>query len=223
MAESGVTGRVNAVAPLAFDGADADRAIDEAVAWQTARAIPPCFKIADGACAPADLEARLAGRGWRAHAETLVMSAPLADVLARSPAARADLSPDCDDAIDAVVRETAATDREYAERRAIARRTPQPRRFARLDRDGATAAIGLCVLTGAHAAVFLMRTAPAYRRQGLARRVLAALLGWARDAGAAETYLQVEASNAPAIALYRAAGFRTAYAYRYWRPATAAR
>lgn len=222
MADAGVTGRVNAIAPLTYRGADVDGAIDDAVAWQAARGLSPCFKIADSACAPADLEPRLAARGWRAHTETLVMCVSLADALTRLPEGEAELSPAYDDSIDAVVRETAASEREYAERSAIARRTPLPRRFARLDRDGVTAAIGLCVITGAHAAIFLMRTAPSHRRQGLARLVLASLLDWARGAGAAEAYLQVEASNAPAIALYTAAGFRTAYAYRYWRPAPAA-
>jgi ribosomal protein S18 acetylase RimI-like enzyme len=217
LADAGVTGRVNAAAPLAFDGGDVEAAIDAASAWLGARGVRPCFKIADSACAPARLPETLAARGWAAHTETLVMTARIADALARIGAGDATLSADYTDAIDAVVRETAASPEEYAERSGIARRTPQPRRFAQVERDREAAAVGLSVITEGHAAIFLMRTAPTFRRQGLARAILATLLDWARREGAEHTYLQVEAANAPAIALYERAGFTTAYAYRYWR------
>jgi ribosomal protein S18 acetylase RimI-like enzyme len=38
----------------------------------------------------------------------------------------------------------------------------------------------------------------------------------AARAGAHRAWLQVEAVNAPAIALYERAGFSTAYSYLYW-------
>jgi ribosomal protein S18 acetylase RimI-like enzyme len=67
-----------------------------------------------------------------------------------------------------------------------------------------------------------MRTLAAFRRQGLAQDIVAALLAGAREAGASRAYLQVEAPNAPAIALYERYGFRTVFAYSYWdRPASA--
>ncbi len=218
-----MTGRVNAVAPLAFDVAlDLDDAIAAAGAWQIARGGRPCFKIAEGVCAPASLPAALAAKGWTPHTPTLVMTATLDEALSRLPSPRepVTLTPDFIPAIDAIIRDTAASDAEYAERSGIAARTPMPRRFAVLSRDGATAATGLTVLTEAWAAIFLMRAHPGHRRQGLARDILAALLGWARDAGAAHAYLQVEAANGPAIALYEAAAFETAYSYAYWRPET---
>ena len=147
------------------------------------------------------------------------MTSSLDDALSRlsTPRAPVALTPDLEPAIDAVVADTAASDAEYLERRAIAARTPMPRRFAHLQRHGVTAAIGLAVIAEGWAAIFLMRTHPLHRRQGLARDILAALLGWARDAGARDAFLQVEAANAQAIALYKAAAFETAYSYAYWR------
>jgi ribosomal protein S18 acetylase RimI-like enzyme len=62
-----------------------------------------------------------------------------------------------------------------------------------------------------------MRTLPGYRRLGLARRLLAALLATARQAGARTVWLQVEAANRGAIQLYEGLGFTPAYRYRYWR------
>lgn len=50
-------------------------------------------------------------------------------------------------------------------------------------------------------------TAPAARRRGLAAALLAAGLERLRAEGAAACFLEVEAGNAPAIALYRRLGF----------------
>ena len=60
---------------------------------------------------------------------------------------------------------------------------------------------------------------PAFRRQGLARRAVAAVLGWAQArCGATGACLAVVANNAPARALYRDLGFdREVYRYHYRR------
>lgn len=50
-------------------------------------------------------------------------------------------------------------------------------------------------------------TAPDKRRRGVAARLLAAALPAWKDAGAGSVYLEVRASNLPARALYRDAGF----------------
>lgn len=51
---------------------------------------------------------------------------------------------------------------------------------------------------------------PALRRQGLGRRLLAGFEAAARAAGAAEAFLEVAEDNAPARALYAAAGWAPA-------------
>lgn len=68
------------------------------------------------------------------------------------------------------------------------------------------------------ACVNMVATDPAARRRGLSRRVLRALLDWAREAGAEGACLQVAAGNAAAVALYEDLGFRTElYRYHYRR------
>ncbi len=47
-----------------------------------------------------------------------------------------------------------------------------------------------------------------HRRRGLARAMLDAALDMARRGGARQAFLEVRASNAPAIAFYEAAGFQ---------------
>ena len=95
-------------------------------------------------------------------------------------------------------------------------RIPPPALFAKLDIDGAPAGIGVAALGGGFAGVFGMRTAPAHRRKGVARRIFRALLAEARQRGVERAWLQVEADNAPAISLYAEEGFEPAYRYRYW-------
>lgn len=213
LTDGGATGRANAVSPLAFDGALGAAIVDVKAHYQS-RGMRPTFRIARGACAPRDLPEALAERGWKPSQETLVMTVPVAAALATlTDPHDVTLGDDYPDALDAILKETSATTAEYEERRGLARRTPRPRAFA-LAGDDAT---GLCVLVEGMAGVFLMRTHPAQRRKGHARRILAALLRWARENGGENAFLQVEASNRPAIALYEASAFKTVYSYDYWR------
>jgi ribosomal-protein-alanine N-acetyltransferase len=57
------------------------------------------------------------------------------------------------------------------------------------------------------AEVLTLAVAPADRRRGAAKALLAAGLDLAAAAGAQNAFLEVAADNAPAIALYHAAGF----------------
>ncbi|ONM47605.1 N-acetylglutamate synthase, CG3035 family [Nocardia donostiensis] len=57
-----------------------------------------------------------------------------------------------------------------------------------------------------------------HRRHGLAALVCAELLRWGRDRGATHAYVQVEADNAGALALYRQLGFVDHHSYRYAVP-----
>jgi GNAT superfamily N-acetyltransferase len=59
-------------------------------------------------------------------------------------------------------------------------------------------------------------TAPGVRGQGLSRRLCARLLAQAREQGARTAYLQVDADNHAARAVYRRLGFADSYAYHYW-------
>jgi GNAT superfamily N-acetyltransferase len=59
---------------------------------------------------------------------------------------------------------------------------------------------------------------PTHRRRGLARVVMAALLGWGAELGATTAYLQVLGHNEPALALYGSMGFATHHAYAYLTP-----
>ena len=211
-ASAGRSMRINACWPLAAPDRDPEEALDAVEAWFEARGLPPRFKLTDGVVAPPDLPRRLAVRGYRAVKETVVMLGPTGGE--GDPALRVTAAPDA--AFEAVFTATAGDPEDGRERLDALGRIPAPARFARLDIDGAPAAIGCAAIGGGFAGVFGMRTAPDHRRKGLARRVLRALLAEAAGLDARRAWLQVEADNTPAIALYADEGFEPAYRYRYW-------
>lgn len=97
-----------------------------------------------------------------------------------------------------------------------------PCAFAGLRAEGAGSPFVACAMVGVHdgmAGLHLVVTDPAQRRRGLSRRLVAALLAWARvrqNADAAS--LQVDSGNAPALSLYSGLGFEaTLFDYAYWR------
>ncbi|MFI4934912.1 MAG: GNAT family N-acetyltransferase [Caulobacterales bacterium] len=212
-ASAGFSGRINACWPLAAPDRPLAEAIAAVEAWYAARGLKPIFKIVPAAEEPAGLTAALAAGGYRPRTRTLMMTGPVAG----EADATVRVASELDAAFEAVFAAAGTGDpgdtRERLE--ALGRIVP-PRGFARIDVEGAPAAIGAAAVEGEWAGIFGMRTDPAYRRRGLARAVLASLLAFARGAGARRAYLQVEADNASAIALYGSAGFETVYSYQYW-------
>lgn len=80
----------------------------------------------------------------------------------------------------------------------------------------------LCRVVAGEMEVLTLAVAPDARRKGVAKALMAAALGAARQAGANATFLEVAADNAPAAALYAGLGFRRAGVrkgyYRQGRP-----
>ncbi|HEY0501325.1 MAG TPA: GNAT family N-acetyltransferase [Kutzneria sp.] len=82
--------------------------------------------------------------------------------------------------------------------------------------EGAAVVRGCVVDSTLHISRLAVR--PELRRQGTARRLLAALAAWARECGAREAVLQVAVHNEAAIRLYEDLGFTEHHRYRYLRP-----
>jgi N-acetylglutamate synthase len=94
--------------------------------------------------------------------------------------------------------------------------------FASLRSDGQTLACGAACYAGGWLSMHGLRTAASQRGRGLAGRMVRAMALEAQRRGIARAFLQVDGSNASALALYRRAGMETAWAYAYWRPETVA-
>jgi N-acetylglutamate synthase len=80
---------------------------------------------------------------------------------------------------------------------------------------GIVLAAGLAIAEDDAVGLFDIVVHPGQRRKGLARAVVSSLLSHAIGRGARTAYLQVDAGNAAAIALYAQFGFSVAYHYWY--------
>ena len=125
------------------------------------------------------------------------------------------MSPPAAQFVDAVgtLRGSSATQREaHLER---LRATPLMTHAVLATSDGRTQGAGQVVLDDGLAGIYDVVTAEDARGQGIGTRIVARLLVWAWEHGAAHAYLQVDSANAPALAVYRKFGFATAYEYHY--------
>lgn len=79
-----------------------------------------------------------------------------------------------------------------------------------VEEDDAALGFILCRTVGEEAEILTLAVDPAARRRGLGRALVDAASGAAQMAGARTLFLEVAHDNAPALALYEAAGFARA-------------
>lgn len=171
---------------------------------------------------PAGLDALLAALGYPRLDDTRVMVAPQCPALAEPLPAGLQLQPlaaaEFAEAVGALRGSPAGQRSAMAERLKAAPVPFQGWALRRPD-DGAVMACGQVATEAELVGLYDVFTHPDARGQGLARRLCSHLLARAHAAGARVAYLQVEADNAPARAIYHRLGFADAYAYHYRSPA----
>ena len=86
--------------------------------------------------------------------------------------------------------------------------------FVSEDSSGPLSSV-MCVQDGDLAGILDLATRQDAHRLGHAHKLLIAALKWTRSRGVTQAWLQVEAENTPALALYRQIGFSEAYRYSY--------
>jgi ribosomal protein S18 acetylase RimI-like enzyme len=164
---------------------------------------------------PEGLDEALAARGWHSLDDTRVMVLKSLDALARI---------DHDPEIQPLASEPfahcvgALRGSPLAQRQAHAHRlvnAPVPFNAWVCKRDGEVLACGQTVIEAGIVGLYDVVTATHRRGEGHAGRLCEHMLSRAAAAGAKAAYLQVEAHNVPARALYRRLGFVDGYAYHY--------
>jgi ribosomal protein S18 acetylase RimI-like enzyme len=210
----GVSRRANSVNALGPEAGDVAEIAVAAEAAYAARGLPPIFRVT-GLLDPA-IDAELAARGYQCEGATTTLYLPLMPWPMRR---------DPDVAIEAIADEAwfaemarlqGWSEARLAVYRAIVGRVAATRGFFSLRIGGDVVASAFAVIHDGIACVESVVSDPTRRRQGHGRRLLGALLAWAIENEASGAALQVEAGNAPAIALYRGMGFLTElYPYHY--------
>ena len=212
----GVSRRANSVNPLRAEPGDIPAAIGAAEQLYRVQKQATIFRVPT-MVDPA-LDSELASRGYTSEGETCVLHGPIGQLgAAADPEVQLLAAPEPDwlAAMSFLQGHTAEQSATYSR---IVSAIAVPARFALLRVGGEPAALAYGAMHGGLLCYESVITDPARRRQGLARRVVGALALWARDAGAKGACLQVEASNAPARALYDRFGLATElYQYHYRR------
>ncbi|MFE6841310.1 GNAT family N-acetyltransferase [Streptomyces sp. NPDC057686] len=213
-AAGGFTRRANSVLPLGDPGLPLDEALARVTSWYAERELPAYVQTATGAVGTQELlGAELERRGWVNEVSAQVRIAALA------PIADVDTA-----ATGAEVRLTRTPDEEWLGRYGRVKDPEVARRvlvagpsvwFATLPGR----AIGRLVVDGRWAGFAAVEVDPAHRRTGLGTAVMAVLARQALEEGASAAWLQVEADNEGARALYDGLGFATHHAYHHFRAA----
>lgn len=211
----GFTRRANSVVPWRAP-ADAVATIEAAEAAYAARGLP-CVVRVDASAQPADLDALLAARGYAAVATTRVMARPLdgPPVAPAVPGVAVDVADRPDDAWLAGWLDVKAAGRavDTALARAVVAGSPALYLTAR-DDDGVTGVVRAAT-AGEWVGVSCLMVAPRARRRGLARSLSVRALAESAARGARRAFLQVEAANASAVALYAGLDFVVVDEYHY--------
>jgi len=212
----GLTRRANSANPLRGPRETGDGLIAACEALFQRRQLPTIFRLPS--IIDADLDQRLDEAGYGREGESCVRYGDLTDVEAASdPDVRLLSRPSREwfAAMAALQHHTAEQRRTY---RRIIGSLAIPAAFAALAIDGEFAALAYGAIHDRLLCYESVITDPRRQRRGYARRVIAGLAAWAKDQGAEGMCLEVEAHNAPALALYDAFGLKAElYRYHYRR------
>ncbi|MDN3272200.1 GNAT family N-acetyltransferase [Streptomyces sp. MA15] len=226
-AAAGFTRRANSVLPLGDPGLPLDDALTAVRRWYAARGLPAYVQTATGAKDTQELLcAELERRGWVREVTAELWTgglAPVADAGAGT-ASGVLLSRRADEAWLARYRRKGVSEVALRVLGGGPPGEPSPGEpsvwFATVPGEPgaeAPAAIGRCVVDGRWAGFAAVEVDPARRRRGLATAVMAALAARALEEGASAAWLQVEADNEGARALYDRLGFAPHHAYHHHR------
>jgi ribosomal protein S18 acetylase RimI-like enzyme len=211
--DSGTVGRAKSAVPLSHETPDA-MVLPQMEARYAAHGLPAALRIPEVAAFGSFREA-LARRAFAGGRPTQVHCAALSDMPRAADGDGVFIAPAPDDDWASVFLGEGFDPVDGASRVKTLSRAPQAL-FASVREDGRTVAAGMASFSHGWASVHGMRTAQDCRGRGLAQSVLAALADAARAKGYDRMFLQVEAHNAAALALYRRCGFGLAWTYAYW-------
>jgi GNAT superfamily N-acetyltransferase len=212
---NGVSRRGNSANPLRADCARTAAVIEQIEALYRRQDQPTIFRVPSFVAA---IDEPLAARGYRSEGETCVLHGAMDAVVAAADPA-VELSPQPgNEWLSAMAILQGHTDAQRRVYRDIVQAIALPAAFAGLRIDGHLAALAYGTVGDGLLCYESVVTDPDRRRQGLAWRIIASLAAWGREQGARGVCLQVEASNAPARALYDRFGLTTElYRYHYRR------
>jgi GNAT superfamily N-acetyltransferase len=212
----GVSRRANSANPLRARIQDIDASIAACEGLYRAQGRPTIFRIP--AMIDPAMDARLEQLGYTVEGETVTLSGALAAMAAQpDPDVDGQAQP-AQDWLAAMARLQGHTPDRALTYRRIVESIAIPAFFCGLRRDGQFVALAFGAVHDGLLCFESVVTDARHRGRGHGRRVLATLAAWGKRNGATAACLQVEATNAPARALYGGLGLgMELYRYHYRR------
>lgn len=214
--DNSTIGRAKSAVPLRHHGLDAND-VGDINALYDSQKLPSAFRIADVPTL-ANIQAALRRLGFAPTQPTLVQVGTVQGLVGMPCDAPAAVSPTPTSSWSGVYTAPGFDAEDGTNRVRALSRSPCVVYAAVCDGvDMRPVAAGTASLSQGWAGIHGMRTVIDERGRGLATRILSGLGSHARNLGIERVFLQVEEDNLSAIALYRRAGFTTAWRYHYWR------
>jgi ribosomal protein S18 acetylase RimI-like enzyme len=213
----GVSRRANCATPLAFTTRDVDRTIAQTEARFADQDRRPFFRVPffiDQA-----IDRRLDQLGYGIEGETITLYGELEHTKAEVEQRVALWGAPAREWRVAMATHQGQSDTESDTYRQIVEALAIPAAFVGYRAEDGLAAVGYGAIHDGMLCFESIVTGAEHRGRGYGRRMLQTLLSWAKAQHAVDVCLQVQADNAPAIALYRSLGIgQELYRYHYRRP-----
>lgn len=213
-ANDGITRRANSILPLGNPKMRLDDAIDAVERFYSERGIEPRFQMTE-ASVPKNLDARLVERAYFTDITVRVQTTPIQNLATIKASHSIEISRELtSDWLTTYAAAGQYDEKAIESRRGILERISAQRAFALCKESDRVVGVGLGVVERGWMGLFAIETLSTHRRLGVATSVIRSLAVWGEEHDARDAYLQVEAKNEPALALYERIGFKDVY--QYW-------
>ncbi|WP_338134397.1 GNAT family N-acetyltransferase [Cohnella candidum] len=165
---------------------------------------------------PSGLDAKLADRGYMLLDPTSVRVLDRLDSIKIPTMSKATIEETLTEGwLETMAGFNGTSDHGKAVTRKMLTGSPLTQGFCTLYADSVPVACGLGVIEQGHVGLLDIVTDPNCRNRGYGEQLILHILRWARENGAARSYLQVVQNNAPAVRLYEKLGYEEIYTYWY--------
>jgi len=210
----GFTKRSNSINPMEASSLPLEEKIDHCERMYRSRGLPPIFRITPFT-PPRALDGMLASRGYEVLDPTRVMTASASSIEETRKTHAEIIKLPMDEWLDHVDAMSAPDSRMAEIRRRLLRAVAHDYCCLIAQRSGHSLGYVLGIESNDFLGVFMLSVMLEYRRKGLGSALTGRLLEWGQSRGVNTIYLQVEAANVAARALYASCGFVDGYCYWY--------